>query len=224
MNWAEQPKQCWGCLQWGVVVFVIMLLASLLLPTFNVTADISSQTLDANNCRQIIMALKIWASENEGVFPDSSTPLPTSSNQVFRKLIQADIIQDERIFSSTDTPFRPDNIMGNAPDYPRALEPGENHWAMVAGLETDSDGTWPLVFENPVSSQWPPRWLKNQTQAAPGRTWKGGKIIMGRLDNSVTVERLVEKEGVLMTSDAFTKRFGNEPMPHLRILNVEEKK
>jgi hypothetical protein len=95
---------------------------------------------------------------------------------------------------------------------------------MVAGLETDSDGTWPLVFENPVSSQWPPRWLRNQTQAVPGRTWKGGKIIMGRWDNSVIVEQLVEKQGALMTPDAFMKRFCNEPMPHLRILNVEEKK
>ena len=49
-------------------------------------------------------------------------------------------------------------------------------------------------------------------------------IIMGRLDNSVIVEQLVEKQGVLMTPDAFKKRFGNEPMPHFRILNVEDKK
>jgi hypothetical protein len=127
MNEMEQSKKGWGCLQWGVVISVIMMLASLIVPALNITADMATQTSSANNCRQIIMALKIWASENDGVFPDAGTPQPTASNQVFRKLIQSEIIQDERIFGSNGSPFRPDNIIGNPPDYARVLEPGENH-------------------------------------------------------------------------------------------------
>lgn len=44
------------------------------------------------------------------------------------------------------------------------------------------------------------------------------------MDNSVNVERLVEKQSALMTPEAFMPRFGNEPMRRLRILNVEDKK
>ena len=49
----------------------------------------------------------------------------------------------------------------------------------------------PLVFENPASPGWPPAWNANIAgQLQQGRTWRGGKIIIGLNDNSVSVEKL----------------------------------
>jgi hypothetical protein len=224
MNEPEQPKESWGCLQWGVVAMVLVLAVIYLLPYRHVISHMSDQTKAANNCRQIIVALKIWASDNNGVFPDAGAPPPTSSNQVFRKLIRDGIVKDERIFGSTNSPFLPDNELGDAPDYHRAVEPGENHWAIVARLKIDNAGTQPQIFENTTSSQWPPRWLVNQTQPVRGRTWKRGRIIVGRLDNSVNTEQLVERNGVLTLPSSFLNPIGNELLPPLRILDIEEKK
>ncbi len=227
MNEPEQRKECWGRLQWGVVVLAIMILSSLILPTWNMIADMSAQTSAANNCRQIIMALRKWANDNNGVFPDAGTPPPKSSNQAFRKLIQDKIIQDERIFGNVGSPFQPNNELGDAPDYPRALEPGENHWAMMAGLKIDNDGTLPLIFESTASSQWPPQWFEDTNPAVRGRTWQTKKYIVGCLDSSVNVGQLVEEDGLLNLSSSLRQLFnqGNHCVIQFpRILDIEEKK
>lgn len=227
MKEPEQRKESWGRLQWGVVVLAIMILSSLILPTWNMIADMSAQTSAANNCRQIIMALRIWANENNGVFPDAGTPLPKSSNQAFRKLIQDKITQDERIFGNVGSPFQPDAELGDAPDYPRALEPGENHWAMMAGLKIDNNGTLPLIFESTASSQWPSEWFENTNPPVRGRTWQTKKFIVGCLDNSVHVGQLVEENGLLNFSSSLRQLFnqGNQCVIKFPgILDIEEKK
>ncbi len=227
MNEPGQPKASWVWLQWGVVILVIMILSSLILPTWNMIADMSAQTSAASNCRQIVMALRIWANDNKGVFPDAGTPAPTSSNQAFRRLIQDGLIQDEGIFGNVASPFLPDNKLGNAPDYPRALEPGENHWAMMVGLKIDNDGTLPLILESTARSQWPPQWFEDKNPPVRGRTWQTKKYIVGCLDNSVHVGELVEDRGLLNFSSSLKKLFnhGNHCLIQLpRILEIEEKK
>lgn len=227
MNEPEQRKESWGRLQWGVVVLAILIFSILILPTWNMIADVSAQTSAASNCRQIIMALRIWANDNKGVFPDEGTPAPTSSNQAFRKLIQCGLIQNEAIFGNVGSPFLPDNELGGAPGYPRALEPGENHWAMMAGLRIDNNGTLPLIFESTASSQWPSEWFENTNPPVRARTWQTKKYIVGCLDNSVHVGQLVEDRGLLNFSSSLRQLFnqGNQClMQPPRILDIEEKK
>ncbi|MDB6137045.1 MAG: hypothetical protein JWO94_117 [Verrucomicrobiaceae bacterium] len=89
--------------------------------------------------------------------------------------------------------------MGEPPAYAKSLEHGENHWAMTKGLTDKADGATPLVFENPAEYSWPPRWDTNLVSVAkPGRVWKSRKIIVGRADGSVNMEKL--KEGERMAS------------------------
>lgn len=222
MNEPEQPKKGWGYLLWGVVVVVLLLIITLWLAIRNVIFDHAYKSSASVNCRQIIMCLHIWAEDNNGVFPDATFPCPHSSNQVLRKLFQEDIAQDERLFGARGSPFMPDNDIGEAPNFPHALEPGENHWAMVVGLNPRSEGSLPLVFENAINSEWPPKWLINQITPVRGRTWRGGQIIVGRLDNSVNVEKLVEKNGVLTLSDTILKSSGKPLTPTPRVLGIEE--
>ena len=56
----------------------------------------------------------------------------------------------------------------------------------------------PLVFENPASNSWPPLWNADMAgKIAPGRTWTGGRIIIGRNDGSVAVEVLADTKGMV---------------------------
>jgi prepilin-type N-terminal cleavage/methylation domain-containing protein len=180
-----------------VVITIIAILASLAVPTFNVIQDKANQMKGTSNCRQIILAMKAFAGDNNGAYPDSDPGFqPQTSNDAFRLLLVQDILQDERIFGCPASPFIPDGNVGLPPQYNEALMAGENHWTMTRGQTDSSAANMPLVFENPVSPGWPPTWNADVAgQLVPGRTWRGGKIIIGLNDNSVNVERLEAARG-----------------------------
>jgi prepilin-type N-terminal cleavage/methylation domain-containing protein len=216
-----------------VVITIIAILASLAVPTFNVIQDMANQTSTSNNCRQIIMAMKIFANDNNSIYPDTYNNPQTggpalNANDAFRVLIQEDIIQDERIFGAKASMFMPDGNIGTAPSFDQALQAGENHWAMTQGQTTSSNGIMPLVFENPLAPSWPPQWNCDASgQPKPGRAWRGGKIIIGRNDNSVNVESLASKRGPAVGPksmaggyDIFTVASQNMPQQVLNILNM----
>lgn len=184
-----------------VVITIIAILASLAVPTFNAVQDMANQNSAANNCRQIIMAMKLFAADNNGIYPDSYTNpitggVAVTANDAFRTLIQEDIIQDERIFGCKASKFNPDGNIGLAPGFAQALQAGENHWALTQGQSSSSSGIMPLVYENPVAIGWPPQWNADVSgQPVQGRTWRGGKVIIGLNDNSVQTVALAAKRG-----------------------------
>ncbi len=132
----QPPKKGWDCLQWFAVLIVLVITFSLFMPTFGVLQEDVLQTTTSNNCRQIMMALRIWANDNGGVYPDAKLPGVKTSNEVFRVLFTEEIIQDERIFGGKATRYQPDNNIGEAPDYTQALLNNENHWMMASGYQT----------------------------------------------------------------------------------------
>jgi len=106
-------------------------------------------------------------------------------------LIREGILEDERIFGAKVSPFMPDNDIGDAPQYNKALEVGENHWAMAKGLTDKAIATSVVILENPVTAS-PLRWAEGDWKKAfKGRTWKGGAIIVGFNDTSVQAMKLV---------------------------------
>lgn len=222
----SSPRQSWGCLEWIVAIVCLILLWAVITPWFRMTSHMAEQTKVSNNCRQIIMALKVWAADENRMFPDAKLPPTATANEVFRVLIRDDIIQDEQIFGAIFSPFKPDGAIGSAPSFSQALEPGENHWMMMAGFSTDSPASdAPFIFENTLTPAWPLIWRTDkQKEAVRGRTWKGDKIVIGRLDNSVNVEKLVKENGVLTLPTQFRKTVEQYTKVPLRVLNLEERK
>ena len=162
-------------------------------------------TKSINNCRQIAMALKVYASDNNGHYPDFAVPDAHSSNDVFRVLFKDGVLADERIFGSPVSPFKPDGNIGTAPDFLEALKSGENHWAMTKGISDASPANIPLIFENPSEATWPPKWDASLTgQVKPGRTWSGASVVIGMNDGSVTKMKLDSR---------FGKSAGLKPLP-----------
>ena len=185
-----------------VVITIIAILAGLAVPTYTYVQMLANQARGVNNAKQLIIAMKLFSKDHSSQYPDSvSNPLTGSlaqnANDAFRLMIQEKIVTDERIFGCP-AGFNPDGSLGQSPNYGNALLPGENHWAMTGGQTDTTVGNMPLVFENPASNSWPPLWNADMAgKIAPGRTWSGGRIIIGRNDGSVAVETLADTKGMV---------------------------
>ena len=199
----EPPKQRWGCLQWGIIIFLLFVLAEMFIPpgAGSRIQTKGKQMKAQNNCRQIILCLKQYSKDAGSAYPDEKHPGLQTANQVFRELFKEEIVNDERIFGCPDSKFNPDNDMGHAPNFENALMPVECHWMLLKNQTDASHPRTPIVIENSLSASWPPKWDVSQPFASwwsdaasqkKGRAWKGRGIIIGRNDGSVAVEKLRE--------------------------------
>jgi len=191
-------------------------------PFFNSVAERGGIASGINNCRQIVMAFKIYASDNCGSYPDASNKEFLSSNEVFHQLFTSEVLTTESIFGSPESSFRPDSNIGEKPEFSEAVKPGENHWAMTKGLSDSSPSSLPLVFENPAEATWPPKWnAYSVTRPDPGRAWSGGKVIVGMNDGTVSARKLTARVGknLELAPDAEGKPIF-PPTPKYEILNV----
>lgn len=185
-------------------------------------------TISITNARNIVLALRQYSLDHGGRYPDSQLRDPKSANEVFRVLFKEGITDDELIFGSPVSPFKPDGRIGSKPDFARALEPGENHWAMTPGLEDSAGGSIPLIYENPAVASWPPKWNADiKGKPVRGRTWSNG-IIIAMNDSSVAVQPLEAKQGSAVTlkkledgKNLFERANGDAKSPGWRILDVE---
>lgn len=111
---------------------------------------------------------------------------------MFREMFAERFLEDERIFGCPQSPFMPDNKIGEAPLFSQAVAPGENHWMLLRDQTDFSVGNTPLLIENALTTTWPPRWdMTAQGEPKPGRAWKNGQIIIGWNDGSVQICRLL---------------------------------
>jgi len=107
----------------------------------------------AHDMHGIFTALLAWAADHDQAFPD----LPDNANINFRELFKSGLVTSEDMFAVPGDgwclPGKPDHDTGTAPDFAKALEPGEQSTGYVAGLETASNSIWPLVFYQPGPGQ-----------------------------------------------------------------------
>ncbi len=180
-----------------VVITIIGILASQALPALVGMTQKGHLAQASSNARQIAMALRSYAGDHNGLYPDADRKNPAqTANDAFRRLLTTGVMKDERIFGCAVSPHVPDADIGKAPDFSQALEPGENHWCMTQNLSDSSDGNAPLVFENPIAQAWPPTWNCDAAgRAVDGRAWRGGRIVIARNDGSVGAEELASIAG-----------------------------
>ncbi|MEP6708941.1 MAG: hypothetical protein ABJB32_02270, partial [Verrucomicrobiota bacterium] len=88
---------------------IIAILASIALPVFVNILERGQQTKDLSNAKQIGLGLKLFAGDNDGLFPQTAG---SGSNDAFRLLIPT-YIPGEKIFylaKSAWTPLPPDEV------------------------------------------------------------------------------------------------------------------
>ncbi|MGI8889242.1 MAG: type II secretion system protein [Chthoniobacterales bacterium] len=170
-----------------VVITIIAILASIALPVFNGVTERANQTKDLSNAKQIGIALKLFASDNNGFFPSkkpaadyNTAPetFPTVSNDAFWWLFP-NYLQSEDVFTvaaSKWTPASPDNKIDAATAAGRTdtLKAGENTYAYVAGLTDTSNPAFPLLTDGFTTTV--PKYDTNKSNK--GGVWAGKKAIV----------------------------------------------
>lgn len=225
-------KQGFTLIELLVVITIIAILASLSMAAIGKMGEKGQITKSIANCRQIILSIRLFASDEGGKYPDQDTTNPaTTANEAFRNLIKAGSLEDEKIFGCGASKYNPDGNIGTAPQYDEAVKAGENHWMMTADLNDSSAGGIPLVYENAVSLGTDPAWNADAAgRSVRGRTWSGGKIIIGTNDTSVELMKCESTKGSSVHlkplgqdgKDLFTKYSEGEEAVELKILDIEE--
>jgi hypothetical protein len=197
------------------VPMLIVVVAAVILPLYGLYAFLryaserGAISKDFPRCRRLVTALHVYAMDHDGKYPDAFLTNPRSSNEVFRLLLKEGIVENELDFGALASPYVPDGNIGTAPEFAQALEAGENHWAMTAGLGASASGEIPAIYENPAVAAWPPKWNARAVgKSVPGRTWSHG-VIVGFNDTSVDVRELESSEG---TTAGLAKKWGTEDL------------
>lgn len=180
-----------------VVISIIAILAGIALPVFSSVQTKGAQTKALSNAKQIGLACKLFATDNNGIYPSKtlqggkpSTSNVSNSNAAFAQLFP-DYLQSEGIFyqaKSAFTPVPPDEKIDN-PSTDTAvdtLRAGENHWAYVLNLTDTSNASLPLVADGFADAAGH-TYVTDET--VKGGVWKGKAAIVIRADISGKVEK-----------------------------------
>jgi prepilin-type N-terminal cleavage/methylation domain-containing protein len=192
-----------------VVIAIIAILASIALPVFSSVQERGKQTKDLSNGKQIVLALKQFALDNNGDFPNKeySTGVPASdyasatvfggdnlaagggvasSNAAFRWLLPV-YTRSEGIFAVPGSNWNAtgaNEILDAAygtPDAGGTLAAGECGYSYVTGLNDTSNPSFPLVTDG-----WNVTTIGAYTnvKSANGGCWGGQRAIVILVDGS----------------------------------------
>jgi len=178
-----------------VVIAITTALASIAVPAFSTVQESGVQTKDLSNGKQIALACKLYAADNDGKYPDKDgqaadppvTALTSAdkSNQAFACLIPQ-YLPTEKLFylgKSAWSPKVPDENMTLPAD---RCEASTNNFAYELGMTETSNPSFPLIADAPNTGGASAVYKTDQT--VKGGVWKGRKAIVIRCDQSGTVE------------------------------------
>jgi prepilin-type N-terminal cleavage/methylation domain-containing protein len=182
-----------------VVIAIIAILASIALPVFSSVQERSKQTKDLSNGKQIALALKQFATDSNGEFPNKvySTCAgdyagcanlliaASPSNEALRWLLPV-YLRSEDVFVVPGSAWNPtgaNNILDAVYGTPVAggtLAAGENGYSYITALNDTSDPSFPLVADG-----WKPGGITyDNVKSAQGGVWGGQKAIVIFVDGS----------------------------------------
>ncbi|MCB1202865.1 MAG: type II secretion system protein [Verrucomicrobiae bacterium] len=169
------------------VTAIIAVLSAAIFPGVRASMRNAQMNAAMQNARQIANGLLNYANDYEGLFPGSFDPETdeeySTSNEAFRLLIP-EYIDTERVFAVAGSAWGP-LADGRIEEESERLEPGENHWAYIAGLTNTSRSDWPLIVDGTDGNG---TYARLQTEK--GGLWEGNKSIVVRVGGSAETVRL----------------------------------
>ncbi len=169
-----------------VVITIIGILATLAPAAINGVLVNANQAKALNGARNIGLALKLYANDNDGAYPAGS-----SAKEAFNKLLPADAsssgyIKDKKAFFVKGSAFTPTSADSKASTETKLGEK-ENHFAYMSGLSADGSEDWPVVFDGCASAG---KYSAKKTEE--GGVWEGKVAIVVRLNGSAAKEALTD--------------------------------
>ncbi len=192
-----------------VVITIIGILAGIALPVFNTVQVKGAQTKALAQAKQIGLALKLFAGDNDGVYPRKGVPTelttePADANLAFATLFptytQSEIIFGNKLAAGYQTGAGPDNVIDTtfSTSHPKTLKAGENVYGYMSQLSDASNPACPLVFDGPASTSG----VYATKPTDKGGVWSGTKAIVVYLDNHGAVENLDSTGHFVKTTDS----------------------
>jgi len=180
-----------------VVIAIIAILASIALPVFSAVQERGKQTKDLSNGKQIALALKQFATDTNGEFPNklyaadyATAAVLTAaeqSNDAFRWLLPV-YLRSEDIFVVPGSAWNPngannllDAVYGTQVD---TLDPGECGYSYITALNDTSDPAFPLLADGWRTA---PITTYDNVKGNVGGVWGGQKAIVIFVDGSGSV-------------------------------------
>lgn len=169
------------------VISIIAILAGIAVPAIQHAVKIGKMSSAMSGARQIGMALKMYAGDNDGNYPAKQNSYGediVTSNDAFRSLIPT-YLDVEKIFTvaGSKTGATADE---NIQDAAHILQPGENNWAFVSGLNSTSKSNWPLIVDATDGNG-----TYSTQEGALGGTWGGTNAVVVYADSSARVAPLL---------------------------------
>ena len=172
-----------------LVFFIIFMLVGLLIPVINSARQRAAQVQELTEAKQIGLALKLYASDHDGVYPAGVNVYGQgirTSNDAFRSLIPK-YLKLETPFGNDQSAYQtapPDNRISPVSEI---LRPGENTYSYVMGLSDNWPPSTPIVADGTDGTG---RGIYVSDPKARGGTWRGDRVVIIRLDNSGRFEPL----------------------------------
>lgn len=196
----KNPNRAFTLIELLTVTAIIAVLAAAIFPGVKASMRNAQMNAALQNARQVAMSLRNYAGDFEGAFPAAFAPETekeySDSNEVFRGLFP-DYVDSERVFAVAGSAWGA-VADGRIDDESEILEPGENHWAYVAGLTNTSRSDWPLLVDGTNGSGG-----YGSMQSGKGGLWEGSKGIIVRVGGSAETVRLKGDDG-----DRYLPRYG----------------
>ncbi len=170
-----------------VVITIIGILATLAPSAITNVINAANQTKALSNARNIGMALKTYATDNDGAFPAGETASAAFSKLLPKEAGASGYGVNKKQFFVKGSAYTPASKQqdSNTGDQ-KTITEGENHWAMMGALDDVGSGRWPLIFDGPSSAEGKYSTKKGEK----GGVWEGKTAILVRLDGSATKEKL----------------------------------
>src|SRR5215210_469288 len=164
-----------------VVISIIAILAGIALPVFSQVTERGAQTKDLSNAKQVGLACKLYAGDNDGKYPNMNGKLATpavgtnasKSNDIFASLIP-DYLPTEKIFYLAKSAWSPTTADENIALEADRCEASTNNFAYMFGLNETSNPSYPLVFDAPM----PAATTYSTNETVKGGVWKGKKAVV----------------------------------------------
>ena len=184
--------QGFSIIEMVIVIVILVVLLGLAIPAALRVRVQGVQMKDLNNGKQIYLGLKLFSTDNDGRFPwadydanlsgPATTGTVSNANTAYQNICPQYIQSRATFFAdkSVWTPRVPDENASTAP----LSSPGENAYAYVPGLNSNSNQNFPLIadaFSTTVG-------VYSSVLGEKGGLWKGKNALVVRVDGSTSFE------------------------------------